>query len=549
MTNRELYDAVQKHGGIRPAGRALGMPESTIRVRLRDYDPGLPEQAFELTQEELSPTHIDDRGVPTTDRWGNGHSGTRRYLLTSAQNNVRVHEGFLANLLALARDVDAELMVSCVLYDKTGYRGLVRKGETTTKTHRIWWDERIKPFMVNERVRLHKRLAFCGELDVLASARRPLSGLDAYCGRSSVIVPHNKFEFRCVESRPHHLPKEMYTCGSVTHPRFVMRKTGQVAAFHHVVGALLVEVTEAGYWHVHHLNAEEDGSFYWLNSRYRDGKQDDQKYPIEALILGDAHREHANEESDKLTIDHADSVVNTLKPRNVCLHDLVSFDVRSHHTLRDPLAKYQQDMKDLRIGQLLCKAGNFLVRLHAALRPLPHSSTIHVIPSNHDEMLIRWIKETDWRDDPKNAKFYLRAALHMLDRCDQGRRSDCGLLEWGIKSIPSKSLERAFGRNEIQFLEIDESLELAGVECGMHGHVGPSGAFGTPRNFARLGFKTFTGHTHTPSIVDGCYTVGMMGEREHGYNRGPSKWMQCHGIVYPNGKRAFVFLKNGRWRA
>lgn len=540
MTNQELYDAVQEHGGFRPASRIIGVPESTIRRRLRDFVPGLPPGAFSPTQEEIQPTHITEQGVSTTERWSPDQKGTRRYILTSAQNNARVHDEFWENLQALARDMDAEIMVSCVLYDKTGYRGLVRKGER--KTNKVWWDERIKPYMTNERVRLHRRLAFCGEMDILATAKRPLSGLQSYCGRSSIIVPHNRFAFQCVESRKGQMPKEMFTTGSCTHRRFVQRKTGQVASFHHVLGALLVEVTEDGYWHVHHLNAEEDGSFFWLDREYRDGDLFTTHNCPAALIVGDIHYEKKDADVLRATFTGIESICGALRPETVVLHDLMDFNVRNHHTLRDPFEMYK--VKKRSVEEDILKAGQFVAFVGHNFPGVSFGPDVFVVPANHDEMLVRWLKEEDWRRDPLNMKFYLQAALHMIRRADRNQRTDSGLLQWAIQSYHGRA-----NRGSIKFLEVDESLEIAGVECGMHGHIGPSGAFGTPSQFARLGFKTFTGHTHTPSIVDGCYTVGVAGKLDMEYNRGPSKWMHCHGIIYPNGKRAFLFIKNRRWRA
>jgi hypothetical protein len=95
----------------------------------------------------------------------------------------------------------------------------------------------------------------------------------------------------------------------------------------------------------------------------------------------------------------------------------------------------------------------------------------------------------------------------------------------------------------VNFLQIDESHTVEGIECGMHGHIGPNGARGTPRNLSNVGFKLFTGHTHTPGIVNGVYTVGVSGDLDMGYNTGPSKWVNAHGIIFPNGKRAFVWDK------
>lgn len=530
MEQAELYEAVVKYGGIRPAGRALGIPENTIRRKLKGFQPPLPDYAYVPGEEALPPTHIGEQGVPTVD-YVPVSPAVRRFIFTSAQNNARVHQGFWKNLLAFGQHMNADVMVGFTVYDKAGYRGVVaNKGERELRQKDIWWDKAVEPYTCGHRARLHKRLAFCGELDIIATARNPLGGLDSYCGRSSIIVPHNTFAFRCVESRREQMPKEMYTTGSCTLPRFVQRKTGQIAAFHHVIGALLVEITAEGFWHVHHLNAETDGSFYWLDKRVSKGRVTANKQGIEGLVLGDIH----HEKIDATQASAAHGILKDLKPRHVFVHDLIDFRSRNHHNRQDPF--FRAGVTGVKVEDELCAAGRFLDNI---IENVP-TGQVYVVESNHHEALVRWLKETDWREDADNAAFYLLLAREIVVAAAAGTYVNG--LRWALQDYLGYA-------DKAEFLEMDQSVEVAGVECGIHGHVGPSGTRGNPRAFSRLGFKTFTAHTHSPSIVDGCYTVGVMGKLDMGYNRGPSKWMHCHGIIYPNGKRAFLFVKNEKWRA
>lgn len=531
----EVIAAIQEHGSQRQAARALGVGASTIRRwlakgRTPTEPPPVPDHGFVPTDQHLPATHIGDEGVDTEDLSTPGR--VRRFIVTSAQNNVDVHAPFLRNLETLAHHLDARLLISFTLYDRQGYRGLVRKGDASVSKNAVWWDKAVEPYAINKRAYLHRRLAFCGELDILATAKRPLSGLESYCGRSSVIVPHNRFAMQCVESRPHQMPKEMYTTGSVTRSRFIQRKAGQVAHFHHVLGALLVEVRDDNYWHVHHLNAEDDGSFYWLDRRVEDGRVSTGHRP-DGLILGDIH----HEKIDPAQNEAVQAIMQRLRPKHAVVHDLIDFTSRNHHNRDDALFRVKAGARQ--VATEIGEAGQWLHRL------CTHNgaATVLVARGNHDEALERWIKETDWRDDPVNAAFYLNVARFMVGQAKAGSRlRDINALRWVIQDH--------FGfATDAHFLRADESYEVAGIEVGVHGHIGPSGARGTPRNFAKLGFKTFTAHTHTPSIVDGCYTVGVTGLLDMGYNRGPSKWMHCHGLIYPNGKRAFLFVKKGRWRA
>jgi hypothetical protein len=539
MEGTELAQAVAEYPSVRAAARGLGIPEGTIRRRLKKVDPAeqVPAHGFVPSDEHLPDTHVGPDGVKTHDLWAQ-HEGVQRYILTSAQNNTRVHQGFLKNLEAFAKWLDAKMLVSFSVYDKAGYRGPVPKGETTQKKREVWWDKAIMPYVVNERVKLAKRLAFCAELDVLATTRNPLSGLDSYCGRSSFIAPHNKFEFRCVEARKGHLPKEMYTTGSVTDRNFIQRKTGQLASFHHVLGAVMVEVQPDGFWHVHHLNADDDDSFYWLDRYVSNGKVRKNPHGIPALILGDIHYEKIDPTALSRILLDQDSVIKTLKPDRVFVHDLIDFSSRNYYNRRDPEFAAYYAKRQQTVAEEVRESGQFLSEV------ANHTGEVIVVPSNHHEAFRKWIHETDWRDDIVNADIYLATAQAMLQQVEhRGLAERLDPLKWAIEDYCDIRLP-----DRVKFLGEDERYEINGVECGMHGHIGPSGARGTPANLAKLPFKTFTAHTHTPSIKNGCYTVGLTGKLDLDYNRGPSKWLHAHGIVYPNGKRAFLFVKNNRWK-
>lgn len=521
ISKRELYKLVEEHG-IRPTGRKLGIPESTIRNRLKDYDPGIPEHGVFPDKDVLAPPHIDENGVDTVD-----FSSSRRFILTSAQNNCDVHEPFLRNLKAFARHAGADILCSFIVYDKAGYKGIVRKGEYVP--HRdIWWDKRVLPYATNTRARLTDDLAFAGEMDLLATMVDPLSQFENYCGRSSLVVPHNKFAFKVVPARKGETPKELYTCGSVTKPRFVQRKAGQIAAFHHVIGALYVEVSDRdGSWRVHHLNADRDGNFFVFDRYVVDGKVKKNRRFL-AAILGDIHAEKMS------VIDHSLDLVKTLDPDHLFLHDTLDFTSANHHNTRDPF--FQVETANRTALDDIKRSGDVINHLAYAF-----DGETHVVPSNHHEHFERWLKETDWRQRPKDAKFYLESALRRVKASEDGESID--MYQWAIQEY----LRYCKG---VDFIEEDGSRVIGGVECAIHGHLGANGARGNPKAYGKIGFKVFTGHTHSPSIYHGCYTVGVAGDLDMRYNRGLSGWMRAHGVIYPNGKRAFFFEKgdNREWR-
>ena len=97
-------------------------------------------------------------------------------------------------------------------------------------------------------------------------------------------------------------------------------------------------------------------------------------------------------------------------------------------------------------------------------------------------------------------------------------------------------------------LERDESLVLGSVELSLHGDKGPNGARGSRSNLKRIGVKTIIGHSHSPGIDGGCYQTGTSTPLRLDYNKGPSSWLNCHCVLYANGKRSLLPIIDGEWR-
>ena len=168
-----------------------------------------------------------------------------------------------------------------------------------------------------------------------------------------------------------------------------------------------------------------------------------------------------------------------------------------------------------------------------------------VVDSNHDNALGRWLRETDYRRDPPNALFFLRCQTRMYEAIHEGE-DNFHLVEWALRFVGADRM--------VRFLRQDESFVICrdkqgGIECGMHGHLGPRGAKGTPLALSKMGRKANTGHTHGTEIIDGMYVAGTCSNMDVGYNKGPSDWSHSHIVTYANGKRAIYTMWAGAWRA
>lgn len=532
----DMAIAAVRHGtfSIRAAAREYGVSYSTLHGRLNGASDALRVTPADIGKEE----RVKARGER---RAAKPEKGTiRRFILTCAQNNTKVHDGLWANLHALASHYGADIMVSRFTYDIAAQGARSAKPGTEHAKEDIWFDPRIASFVCDDRVELARGLVFCGELNILPTAVRPLSGLETYTGRRSAIIPHVKLAMESIASGKHEPTKFCYTTGAITLRNYIQKKAGQKAEFHHCYGALLVEVNDAGEWWVRQLNADSAGVIYDLTLRAKDGVVTD-GHRAEALNWGDIHV--ARLEDRQRFVNWGDGgIAETLNPKFQFMHDTFDMRARNHHEAKNAHARFARFAKgEEDVREEVRHAARFLAdTLRAGCETV-------VVDSNHDNALTRWLRDADFKTDPVNAVFYLEAQLAYYHALKAGDRR-FHMLGWALLRVWP-----ALGPH-LRFLREDESFVICkdrngGIECGMHGDLGPNGARGSAGAFAKMGRKANVGHTHSAGIHDGIYTAGVTGSLDLEYNRGPSSWSHSHIVTYSNGKRAILTVWNGRWRA
>lgn len=459
----------------------------------------------------------------------------KRFVFTSAQNNTYVHKGFLKALELFCATNDADLVVSRFAYNKSGFQNKT-KGDKA-----LWYDPSIKDYIVDESCEITPELLFCGELDILPTAVNPLSGLANYCRQASGIVPHVKVAMQSLPGIKADGARFLYSTGAITLRNYIQKKSGQKAEFHHTYGALYVEIDEQGRFFCRQLIAETSGSFYDLTTKYQaNGKCKHNQY-IEALNPGDIHVEKSCTIINDATFFSTTSIASFLRPKYIFVHDLSDFTVRNHHGIKDPhfLAKQEFSSRHT-VESGLHEASVFLSELEDVCEQ------VVVVESNHDQALDLWLRTADIKADPKNARFFHECNSKVYKH-----------IELRLPfNIFNNIVSNGVALHRTTFLGEDDSFIICkdvdgsgGIECALHGHRGANGSRGTPRGLQSLGRKINSGHTHSAGILSGVYTAGVSAKLEMGYNKGPSSWSHSHIITYPNGKRAIITIKDGRWRA
>lgn len=456
-------------------------------------------------------------------------SGKAVYLITSAQNNTHVHNGFWQNLLAYQKHLGATLYISQFTYNKSTYgEKEVKPGTKESDDYgKLWYAAEILPFSYNERLALTRNLILCGEVNIIPTAIHPLSGFENYTGRASGIFPHAKQVMESVASLKE--AKLLYTTGACTLRNYLQKKAGQRAEYAHAYGCLIVEIEDDGNWFVRQVRATEDGSFQDLD-RFVYAGSVTKGNPVEAIQWGDIHLDQIDPVVRKMNWGNG-GILDSLSPRYQLMHDTLDFLSRNHHEAKDPhrlFDKYVNQQDD--VAAEMSRAAVFLTN-----ESYRSGTKTIVVESNHDAALTRWLRESDFRFDPKNAEFFLKAQAIIY-----------GCIRKGKKVNALKELMQEMGVKDATFLDADASFSILGIECGLHGHFGSNGS--RSNNFTAIGQRVNVGHSHSARIRGDQFTAGTCSKLRLSYNRGPSSWTHSHIVIYPNGCRTIITSWKGKWR-
>lgn len=466
----------------------------------------------------------------------------KRYILTSAQSNTYVHKEFWNNLLAMAKHYDAEIFIGTFSYNQNNFGKLAVKAGTDKPYEReLWFDPLVKPYINDKRIEIAPGLLWCGEMNIQPTEDNPLSGLETYGGSNSVIFPHTKIEMRSIAT-PQDVPvKHTYTTGTVTLMNYIQKKLGTKAEHHHRYAFLLVEVDSDGNWWVRQVASRKKGNnIQDLSVLVSDGKVQHTKALVEAITWGDLHATKAED----TIVESSQEMLDTLHPKYQFIHDVMEGASTNRHERKYKCnhEKFETWLRGLhRVGEELNRTKTVLERY---LRPWCQT----IAPdANHDRKWLQlWLQEADYRVDPPNAELFLRLQLFMYSELRKGKMTkNVNLTEYALVH------EAGLKQNAVKFLLPDESFIVKEVECGMHGHYGANGAFGSPSGFNKIGVKATTAHTHVAGIYHGLYVAGTSTKltKEWGYTVGPSAWTHSHVVEYPNGQRTIVTVKSGKWHA
>lgn len=545
-----------KHGSLKAAARAIGV---SYRAVQNAYNAAV-EQGIMQDVKMGRKSHAHQKAiVQRVKALKTTKARHKAYILTSAQNNTRIHQGTWENLLAYAKHTGAEIFVSTFLYAaRSHWQKNLDKGNVTLDTKgvgkgkrelaELWYDPAVLDYINNNRVEIAPGLVWCGELNIIPTRQDPFTKLKVYTGRNSMVVPHAKTALQSIPTLGGSGTKFNYSTGTVTLRNYIQRADGFAAEFHHSYGALYVEVDDNGNWWARQLIADSDGTIKDLDTKIEDGKVTTGNR-VEAITFGDIHADEIDEEVAEATWGKG-GMVDVLRPRFQFFHDVLNMGRRSHHNIKNPykMLEYYAQGRDRVEDDVRCSM-TFLEQL--SWREWSQSV---VVPSNHDEHLDKWLSTVDGRFDPPNAEFWGQLNSAKTEHIIREGSSPACMFQFAVNYL-DPSLE---GRKNILFLDRDTSFVICpkfggGIECALHFDQGGNGSRGNLRQFADMGRRMNGGHSHTAGIYLGAWQAGTKSKMFLGYNHGLSSWSWSDIITHDNGKRQIVtfFKAHGKtkWRA
>jgi len=438
----------------------------------------------------------------------------KRFIITWGQNNTPVHKGFYNNIEAYAKHIKASVHIILGRY----------KNPTSVfddAEEEIWVPE-VEKYMDANRHNIHKYLSILGDVKIQPTAINPMSGMQGLTGNNSCIFGAPKVQMETIPVLEGNIPKMMLTTGAVTQNNYTDSKSGKLGEFHHVLGFCIVEIKDDETFFVRQVTADDKtGSFSDLYYRVEKGNVS-RIETVAATILGDLHLGHHD---DKVLDNTLNILLKKLKPANLVLHDVFDGHSISHHEAKDVFKLYKREMDGT--NSVKREVDQMLAWLEKV-----KNYNVTVIRSNHDDFIDRWLINTDWKKNIKNALEYIEFSHAILKG-----KAPKGIIPYIIEQHYPK----------MKTLDRTTSFNVKGWELGQHGDVGSNGSRGSLQQFRRLNTKCVVGHYHSPGRKDGALAVGTSTKLRVGYNLGPSSWLQSHVLIHNDGKAQHINFINGEF--
>ena len=442
----------------------------------------------------------------------------QKFIITWAQAETSLHEDLLTNIEAYAKFIDADIHVIAGRYKNPNSLEASNRQIKKDK-NKIYWDKRVIPYLDANRQKLHDYLCVLSDIKVQPTASLPLSGFNSLTALESCIIGHPRVHLKSLPVLDDYPNKLLLTTGAVTLPNYTDTKLGAQSKFHHTFGFIVVELDD-DVFHARQVQSDEDGNFYDLDLKIKDGICKKIKCNYPAIVFGDLHYGS----HDQVSLNKSLEIAKKFNCEIIVLHDIFDGKSINHHELNNPFAQLRnEETGDNNLENEISNVVDFLNS--------NKNFNFLVISSNHDNFIDRWLQSNDWRKN-YNRKAFLKYANIVANNL-----APDGIIPYILAENTSNT----------KCLGLNNSYRLLGWELSQHGHLGVNGSRGSVNQFKTLNTKTITAHSHTPERIDGSVSVGTLTKKRLNYNNGASSWLHSNVLMYPNGKVSHINLINGRY--
>lgn len=500
--------------------RTLRAPPGQRAVTPEAEEPGgIGSYPFE---ESFRSRHILERVVPQSSR-------IRRFIFTHA-DPAAAPENLFPNLLAYSEHLNAELVIGC------------------RRRKLKFYPSDLQPYLCPDRVRISPSCLFIGDTGMSSTAKDPVARYSTKNGGDHVIVPHPRVALKSIPRMSCHPARYAVSTGSATVPSYSDTETGQDALFHHVAGALVVEVDTDGECFFRHVIADRDGSFQDLDCIVKDGVVLTGQR-IDGVVWGDIHLAAMSRpiglssfgwDVEEKRATGAFNLLDWLRPSWQLMAD--GLDFPSRHRLAIESSTEMARMYFLGRGDVRQEVRDAADFYNACVRPW---SDLRLTEDNHGAKFVKWI-DGDRRKDPlpQNggyAGYLFSKKTEMIEADPLGFRA---------YQIVEAALRDEGMSGAVEVIYRGQSFAPGGIEVSIHSHKGINGASGNPSHYRGFGKKVTLTHPHTPIIDSGMVSAGTCAEIPEVWNPDSTTHANAHVLHYGTGKRCLLTMTpDGRFRA
>jgi len=436
----------------------------------------------------------------------------KRYVVTSAIAGAIVDKDFLTCIKTFCDYNNAELIILPM-------RGVYKNDEGFDELLLDYANSICSEMIFNSNLKAQ-------DFKLNPQQILPLTGLARLGNKTtSMIIASPKQELISIPTNSDAGPHIIHTTGAITLPNYANNRIGSLAHQDHKMGFLVVEIESKDIFHIRQIQCfNNDGSFYDLDKLYTQTSVNTAK--ADTIVLGDIHCGS----EDITAINAWKEIINYTNPEYIILHD--TFDARSisHHAINDIKEQVQRPEN---INTLEKELNNYGETLSKWEREFPDKK-FYIVYSNHDDALIRYLREGRYIFDRFNHRLSLDLAIYMLENKNP------------IEEYVKKNFN--INTNNFKWLKLDDDFKRFSIQLSSHGHAGKNGSRGSLKNLETSLGPCIIGHSHTPTILRDAWSVGTSTKLRVHYNSGPSSWLHASCTLYNNKQRQLIIAIDGKWK-